>query len=39
MNLSTKQTHRQREQTCGVKGEGGEGRIRSLGLADVNYYI
>ena len=43
MNLSMKQkqTHRYREQTCGCQGgEGvGEGWIRSLGLADANYYI
>ena len=40
MNLSTKQTHGHREQTCGCQGErGGEGRIGSVGLADANYYI
>ena len=41
MNLSTKQTHRQSKQACGCKrGEGvGKGMIRSLGLADANYYI
>ena len=44
MNMSTKQKkqkqiHRQREQTCGCQGGGGEGGklIRSLRLAD--YYI
>ena len=43
MNLFTKQkqTHRHREENCGCKKGGlvGEGRIRSLGLADPNYYI
>ena len=41
MNLSVKQTHRRREQTCGFQGEEGaqEGWIGSLGLADANYYI
>ena len=41
MNISMKQTHRPREQTCGCQGGGsvGEGSIGSLGLADVNYYI
>ena len=43
INLPTKQkqTHRHREQTCVCQGGGavGEGRIRSLGLADANYYI
>ena len=43
MNLYTKQkqTHRLREETCGCQGGGGveRGRIGSLGLADVNYYI
>ena len=43
MNLPVKkkQTHRHREQTCGCQwgGEVGEGWIRSLGLADANYYI
>ena len=40
MNLSTKQkqTHRDREQTSGCRGRG-EKWIRSLGLADANYYI
>ena len=45
MNTSTKQkkqkqTHRPREQPCGCQGGGG-GRewIRSLRLADKNYYI
>ena len=41
MNLSTKQTLRHREQTCCCQGggEGREGRVGSLGLADANYYI
>ena len=43
MNLTTKQkqTHRHREQTCGCQEGGGvaERWIRSLGLADANYYI
>ena len=41
MNLSTKQTHRHREQTCGCQGaEGmGVGGIGSVGLADAKYYI
>ena len=43
MNLSTKQkqTHRHREQTCGLTKEGGlgEGRSQSLGLANAIYYI
>ena len=43
MNLSTKekQTHRDREQTCGCQERGGvgEGWSGSLGLADTNYYI
>ena len=40
-NLSTKQTHRHREQTCGCQGEEGmgEGWITSLGLADANCHI
>ena len=39
--LKKKQAHRHREQTCGCQrgGEVGEGRIGSLGLADVNCYI
>ena len=40
MNLSTKQkqTHRDREQTCGCQGEErvGDGRTESLGLVDAN---
>ena len=39
--MRQKQTHRYREQTCGCQ-EGEwveEGWIRSLGLADANYYI
>ena len=42
MNLSMKQKLTHREQTGGCQGRGGgvgEGRIGSLGLADVNYYI
>ena len=41
MNISAKhkQTHRHREQTCGLQGGVGEGWSRSLGLADANYYI
>ena len=40
MNLSTKQkqTHRHREQTCGCQRGDGEGRTKSVGLADTNYY-
>ena len=40
-NMSTKQTHRHREQTCGCQWGGGmgEGKIGSLGLADAIYYI
>ena len=42
MNLymRQKQTHRHREQVCGCQGGDvlGEGWIRSLGLADANYY-
>ena len=38
MNLTMKQTHREREQTCGCQGGGGvEERWRqSLGLANAN---
>ena len=43
MNLSTKQkqTHRQRDQTCGWQGRGvkGEGWSGNSGLIDANYYI
>ena len=39
INLSTKQTHRRREQTCGCQGGGEEGWTESLGLADANDYI
>ena len=43
MNLSTKekQTHRNREQSCGCQGGVlvGEGWIGSLGLADANDHI
>ena len=43
MNLSTKQkqTHRQREHTCGCQGGGEveEGWIGRMGLADANWYI
>ena len=38
MNLSMKQTHRHREQTCGCQGWQGNGWIGSFGLADANYY-
>ena len=38
--MKEKQTHRHREKTCGCqRGQGGEGRTGSLGLADANYYI
>ena len=35
-----KQTHRQREQTCGCQGRGGAGEdwIGTRGLIDANYY-
>ena len=42
MNIFTKQkqTHRHREQTWVAKdGRMGEGKMRSLGLADASYYI
>ena len=40
MNLSTKQTHRQKGRLAVVKGMWvGKGWIGSLGLVDVNYYI
>ena len=41
MNLSMKQTHRHREQTCvcQVGGWVEEGWVGTLELADVNYYI
>ena len=41
MDLSMKQTHRHREQTCSCQegGEVGEEWIGSLGLADTHYYI
>ena len=41
MNLSTKQIHRHREQTCGCQGGGWvrKGWTGSLGLADAKYYI
>ena len=39
MNLSMKQTHRHRKQTCGCQGGWGEERIGSLGLVAANYYI
>ena len=41
MNLSMKkkQTHRPIEQNCGCPGQGGEGWIGNLGLADANYYM
>ena len=41
INISTKQkqTHRYREQICGLRGKGVlEGRSRSLELAEANYY-
>ena len=39
--MKEKQTHRDREQTGGGQGRGevGEGRTGSLGLADANYYV
>ena len=40
MNLSTKQTHRQRTDLWLLRGQGvGEGWSGILGLADANYYI
>ena len=42
MNLSMKQkqTHRNREETCGGQGEGGGSEMdRQLGLVDANYSI
>ena len=41
MNLSMKQTHIHREQTCSCQAgeELGEGWIGSLVLGDKNYYI
>ena len=42
VNLLTKQnqTHRNRKQTYGYqRGKGGEGQLRSLGLADTNLRI
>ena len=39
LRMKQKQTHRHIEQTCGCQGGMGEGWIRSLGLADANYYI
>ena len=39
-DLSTKQTHRHREQACGCQvRKGGRGETGSLGLADAKYYI
>ena len=40
VSMKQEQTHRQREQTYGCQGGGGagEGWIRSLGLAEANYY-
>ena len=39
MNLSTKQTHRHREQTDGSRGgAGGEGMTGRLGSSDTSYY-
>ena len=39
-SMKRKETHRNREQTCVCQGGGGmvEGMIKSLGLADANYY-
>ena len=40
MNLSTKQTHRQKGRLVVVKGMGvGKGWIGSLGLVDASYHI
>ena len=40
MNLSLKQTHRNKEQACGCQtGEAMGSWIGSLELADANYYI
>ena len=41
INISTKQTHRHREQTYSYQQNGcvKEGKTQSLGLADANYYI
>ena len=33
MNLSTKQTHRHREQTCGCQGRGGGGTDWGFGIS------
>ena len=33
MNISMKQTHRHREQTCGCQGEGGEGMDWEFGIS------
>ena len=39
MNLSKKQTHRHKEQTCGCQGGVEVGWIGNLGLVDANYYV
>ena len=41
LSMKQKQTHGQREQTCGCQGEEGErwGWLRILVLVDANYYI
>ena len=40
MNLSTKQTHRHKEQICHCQeGGAGEGKDWECGLADTTYYI
>ena len=41
ITLFTKQTHRHRKQTHGYQRRKGVGEvyIRSLGLADINYYM
>ena len=39
--MKPEQTHGYREQICGCQGETvvGQGRIRSFGLVEANYYI
>ena len=37
LSMKQKQTHRHREQTCGLSGVG-EGWIENLRLADASYY-
>ena len=39
MNFSTKQKHTDTESRLMVAKGGGEEKIRSLGLADANYFI